>query len=272
MTFSNGSASANDGAIHAFYKLSRAELIDLLNDVVAARTANGGAADLGPLAAHPLIVKQGCLARRTRRSRPPFSSTPVRRRSPVSPSSPRAVRDSSGTSAVSTSPTAPRSRWSSRPCRAAARTRASRSRSATARPSRSRLRRPRPTTTCSFANSNSAKAATAGEQQTALDAAFKIESPDFESPNTIDCASCHTTGLAKSNASDLHLSLSKNPNAFVPDAKFVSAADAKATTPFDANKGTNLHMFSYRGSDLMIGQRVVNETAGVVAYLNGTLR
>jgi hypothetical protein len=32
-----------------------------------------------------------------------------------------------------------------------------------------------------------------------------------------------------------------------------------------------VHMLSYRNDSLMIGQRVINETASVVAYVNGVL-
>ena len=43
---------AEDSAVHVFYKLTRAELLDAVDDLVAARVADGGTADLGPLAPH----------------------------------------------------------------------------------------------------------------------------------------------------------------------------------------------------------------------------
>lgn len=269
---SQGAPSANDGAIHAFYKLSRAELIDLMNDVVAARIANGGTADLGPLAPHPLVVKQGLLGAENKALKAAvlkhagtktfsrftefasggtgffwnFSGFDVANGKatpmviPTLPDNGTRVTFSLAIGDGNKVPFTPASNSTDANMQI-------------------------------LGNSNSAKAATPADQQSALDASFKIENPNFESPNTIDCASCHTTILAKNNADELHLSLTKNPNAFAADSKFVSAADMKATTPFNPNAGINLHMFSYHGDDLMIGQRVINETAAVVAYVNGTL-
>lgn len=271
ITFSRGTASANDGAIHAFYKLTRAELVDLLNDVVAARIANGGTGDLGPLAPHPLVVKQGLLGAENKALKAAVlkhAGTKTFSRFTEFASGGTGFFwnfsgfDVSGSKATPmVIPTLPDS--------------ATREAFSLAiGDGKTVAFTPESTATDNMqllANSSSAKAATPAAQQSALDAAFKLENPAFESPNTASCASCHTTAIAKDNATDLHLSVTTNPNAFVADSTLVSAADMKATTQFDPNKGTNLHMFSYRGDDLMIGQRVINETASVVAYVNGTL-
>jgi hypothetical protein len=58
-----------------------------------------------------------------------------------------------------------------------------------------------------------------------------------------------------------------SPLAFQPDGTNVTAGDMQAVwTPSDF---PNIHAFSYLGVDPGINQRVVNETALVVEYLNG---
>jgi hypothetical protein len=43
----------------------------------------------------------------------------------------------------------------------------------------------------------------------------------------------------------------------------------RQTTPVDESTNRNFHVFSYRDENPMIAMRVINETASVIAYLNG---
>ena len=62
-----------------------------------------------------------------------------------------------------------------------------------------------------------------------------------------------------------------NANRFAADPS-IPAADLLPTTHLiGGDGGLNIHAFSYRGADPMINQRVINETAANLAYLNATL-
>jgi hypothetical protein len=101
---------------------------------------------------------------------------------------------------------------------------------------------------------------------------LRIENPNFHSPNTIDCASCHVGQAARLLIGDdvLGLSATDNPNLFARNPKYVSARSMKQTTNV-RTQPLNVHMLSYRNDKLMIGQRVINETAATVAYVNSAL-
>ncbi len=51
--------SAFDSALHVFYALSRRDLLDLAQALVALRVANQGSVTLGPLAPSPIMAAQG---------------------------------------------------------------------------------------------------------------------------------------------------------------------------------------------------------------------
>ena len=114
-----------------------------------------------------------------------------------------------------------------------------------------------------------AEQATKKAQKSAFDAALRIENPKFNSPNTIDCASCHVSAVARVlNGSALGLSATGDLNAFVAPAS-IPAADLAATAPpIPGPLSRDFHMFSYKGNQPLIMQRVINETASVVAYVN----
>ena len=62
-----------------------------------------------------------------------------------------------------------------------------------------------------------------------------------------------------------------SPLAFQPDSAFVTAADMAPSDELDAgvpNGDLIIHAFSYFGQVPGISQRVVNETAAIVDYLN----
>jgi len=54
-----GAVGANDGAVLAFYKLTREELLELTLDLVALREAYDESPPSGPLDVHPLLAKYG---------------------------------------------------------------------------------------------------------------------------------------------------------------------------------------------------------------------
>lgn len=108
------------------------------------------------------------------------------------------------------------------------------------------------------------------ERQKALDATFRIENPDIHSPDTISCAGCHMTSLARSVVHFEGISIEPSAAAkiFVADPEYVSPAETALTTAHNDSVLFNLHSFSYQFTDPMISPRVINETAGVIAYLN----
>jgi hypothetical protein len=271
----SGTAGAADGAIHAFYRLTRDQLKSLLDDVVAARIANGGTGDLGPVQVHPIVAKQGLLGAEGKALQTAVlkyaGTSSFMRFTMFKSSNLQTVWNfagfdiANGKATPMVIPTMPSSGTGDMFFAGFA---ASLSGGF------------QPATTSTDANMqllgklSDAQAASKADVQNAIDATFKIENPDMNSPNTIDCASCHMAGVSRALTAvrDMHLTVDGNANEFKADPKWVSAADFKATTPVTGEHGINLHMFSYRGSDLMIGQRVVNESAGVVALVNSTIR
>src|SRR2546423_4024480 len=54
-----GGSGPDDGALHVFYALSRADLVSAVDEIAALREASHGTADLGPLAVHPVASAEG---------------------------------------------------------------------------------------------------------------------------------------------------------------------------------------------------------------------
>ena len=272
LTYSSGSTSAIDGAVHVFFRLDRDQLKSAISEIVALRKANGQTTAMGPLQPHPLIVKQGIdgsfaqdlnkiilkyaspsnLIRFTHFQSANLqtvwnfsgfdvdgsSTTPMV--IPNIPDSGTGVGFFQGFASPMNGGFTPES---------------------TAKD-----------TITLLVNAANAKAASASKQQAAYDAALRIENPSFHSPNTIDCASCHVGEDARLLIGDdvLGLSAVDNPNLFKRDSKYVSLRSMKQTTN-PRTQPLNVHMLSYRNDKLMIGQRVINETAATVAYVNGTI-
>ena len=63
-------------------------------------------------------------------------------------------------------------------------------------------------------------------------------------------------------------------NAFVAASSIPAADLASTATMFvdPVDQGLNIHAFSYRDSDPIINQRVINETAANLAYLNSLMQ
>ncbi len=273
LSFSGGTGAV-DGAVHAFYQLTRPELVSLLDDIVAAREANGGAKDLGPVAVHPIVVEQGLLGAESKALAAAVSkhagTKNLKRFTTFMSGNLQTVWHFNGFDVADGKttpmeiPTLPKGTTSVTFFAGFGSKLSGGFTPETSSTDDMQL----------LGNFEKANAETKAAQKAAVDAAFAIENPTKHSPNTIDCASCHMTGPGKALTAsrDLGLSLDKNPNAFVPDAKWIVPANMTQTTPVKPDGGINVHMFSYRGSDLMIGERVINESASVVAYVNATVR
>jgi hypothetical protein len=268
LSFADGATTAEDSGLHAFYALTEDEFATALREVIALREANGGTTDLGPLDVHPIATKQGLsgpmatglgaifkqfagagtLTRLTRiYSSIDFwdfngidiaknASTPM-----VIPTLPDASKTGSFVAPLATE---------------------------------TLMGTFTPVTTSKdnmslLANFAGAKQATAAAVQSAFDSALRIENPNYHSPNTIDCASCHVSAVARIiNGSALGLSAMGNANAFVAPTS-VPAADLAITAPPVAGPPShNFHMFSYKGTTPLIMPRVINESASIVAYVN----
>ncbi len=107
-----------------------------------------------------------------------------------------------------------------------------------------------------------AAAATSDAVGLAYAAALRIESPDHHTPETVDCASCHVAMSARSWAEVSYaLSAEGRPDAYRSED---GAIPAGAT----AYRTNHLRAFGHFGTLPSISQRVVNETAAVVAYVN----
>jgi hypothetical protein len=270
--FKSGAASVVDGAVHAFYSLTRSELTDLVKDIIALRRHESGESSLGALAVHPLLVSQGLLGGEATGLRRIIlahaGASKLIRFTKFSPGNLATRWDFGGFdiqgshSEPMVIPTLPDnatgvfffSGFSSDLAGGF---------------------NPETTSTDNMqllGNLAKAKDATKAAQQAAFDAALRIENPNKHSPDTIDCASCHVSGpgIALTGAK-LGLTAKGNPNVFTPDPNFVSAEDMKQTTPVAAETSRNFRMFSYRDGHPMIAQRVINETAAVLAIVNGTL-
>jgi hypothetical protein len=117
-----------------------------------------------------------------------------------------------------------------------------------------------------------ASAATTTERQTAFDAALRVLNPRDNSPDTIDCASCHLAHPALTMVGEpLGMTTTGDSAAFVAGPS-IPLADLAQTTQLVSDGVLNIHAFSYRDSDPMINQRVINETAANLAYLETLLR
>lgn len=278
----NGVVSARDSAVHVFYKQSRAELVEAVKSMMALRAANNGDASLGPLGPHPILVRQGlggAMASGIRALLAKYASpSKIMRIARFKSSDPNAAEawpfngfdiSSAGKGTAMVLPAlAPNS--DGQPNRLV---------SATTNFGFDGLIIPASTSADNLAKLISLPAmekATAAERIQAYEAGLRIENPRRHSPNSVDCATCHLADPALVTLGERQFGLSRtgNANAFAPDARFVSADDMRRTAiPPELAFGQtpNLHMFSYLGVSAGIGQRVINETADVMSYMNGVL-
>jgi hypothetical protein len=275
-SFSSGGAAVFDSAIHAFYNLSRAQFLSLARALIALRVANENGDFLGPLAPHPIMVRQGLAG--------PMSQG-VQRLILQYAGEQNLVRAAeAGIVALGCDCPSFGGEWGMSlfdvqgvPPAAIARaiptvvdvdggsvfaqlvvTQSGGPRSVS------------PKTTASDDYSAIYDPAPGGPPSSidpaGVDALLRVENPRYNSPDTIDCAGCH---LAEQTARNDGIDAGANPLAYAPDGTTVTRGDMQSTYPanfFDID----IHVFSYMSTPAFptISQRVVNETASVVEYVN----
>lgn len=113
-----------------------------------------------------------------------------------------------------------------------------------------------------FFDPTQAEAADEPSRLAAYDAALRIENPENNSPDTIDCATCHIANAARRAAERAFaFSAEGRPDAYRgPDGALPEGATIEATN--------HLRAFGYQDDKPGISQRVVNETTAVVDHVN----
>ena len=110
-----------------------------------------------------------------------------------------------------------------------------------------------------------AKTARRLQLSAAYEAALAIENPRLNSVEEDSCVSCHTTLPVRRWAEET-FGMSANGRT----QTFVSSFDLSLTAiPEVIGSPTMFRAFGYRGSDVGISQRTVNESAAVAEFLNG---
>jgi hypothetical protein len=114
-----------------------------------------------------------------------------------------------------------------------------------------------------------AQALSEADQAAKFASLLRVENPAHHSPNTVDCVTCHAATPVTKLVAEPTLGLSAEGLAeqFLPDPRLVPAAELEATFE-DEEPLTNIHAFSYTGTNVGINQRTVNESAAVVEYLS----
>jgi hypothetical protein len=275
------STIVDDSAVHAFYEISRDDLLAAVDELVAARKAEGGDRDLGPLAPHPLIAQEGLdgplaqafaktitkyagqdkLVRMTEFDFASWASGPTT--SGTTTWNFSQFRVDHGTVTNMDIPTLSTTGMSqdgnSMALEASTGPLEASSSPGTTSPDDLAL-------LASFMKANQASAS---DRQGAFGAALRVLNPHDNSPDTIDCASCHLAQpAAELVGGQLGMTAAGNPDAFVPDPSIPMADLAETTSPVSPDQVLNIHAFSYRLQEPpMINRRVINETAANLAYL-----
>ncbi len=272
--------TAADQAVHAFYSITRDQLIAAVDEMVAAREDDGIDYDLGPLAPHPVVASEGldgALAQKlfaivTRYAggselerMTAFEVELVAGGEPVVGPGEFWQFESFDIASGAATP---------RPIATLPGDVNTMTLSAAVDPLES-SGSPSTTSTDNLAVVESmtmASAATTAERRTAFDAALRVLNPHDNSPDTIDCASCHLAQPAVTLVGvPLGMTVTGDSAAFVASPG-IPLADLAQTTQLDSDGVLNIHAFSYRNADPMINQRVINETAANLAYLETVLR
>jgi hypothetical protein len=264
--------AAFDSGLHAFYQLSRDQVLSLARALVALRVANEAGDVLGPLAPHPVMVRQGLagpMSQGVQRLILQYAGEQNLVRAALASligSQGVSIWDMSafdvGAGATVATPrtiptlVVPAGGNASLEVITAGGLQATFG----------------PTTAGDLdftALGNQPAALSASARQAALDAMVRVENPKDSSPETVDCGSCHMAAPVEKFVAMPQFAFddTTGPLAFRPDGRDVTSADMRATqdpTIFFPD----LHVFSYFGPYPSISQRAVNETASVVEYLN----
>jgi hypothetical protein len=285
----DANAEAFDSALHAFYSLTRSELYALARALVDLRVANTHGDVLGPLAPHPIMVRQGLggtMSKGVQKLIVQYAG---------GQNLVRLAQLSSNIGGVSFPPGS----WTLTAfdvpdggTTATPRSIPALATSADGGPVTSQALvegeflavgppeggqnifsvdfLPQPTGTDSFAilDNDRPDSLSPSMSQAALDNLVRVENPADDTVNTIDCGSCHVVTQTEQYIGMPVFSFddTTSPFAFSPDGTFVTSADMAVPPP--TNGLLNIHAFSYFNQTPGINRRVANETAAVVEYLN----
>ncbi len=253
----DGAVHADDNAVHAFYRLTRDELYDAVDAMIALRLERGVTA-LGPLAPHPLAGDPevsvaidtliGALARPDNLTRITlltssglgtawnFSGVEVEAGSAARM---QLVDVPAGSEVVAFFKGFTPDTLSGDP--------------AFTPPSQA----PPEDNMQLLGHAGRAAQAPPEARARAFDALLRIEDPAEHTPDTTDCASCHAAEPVRR---------------FVAEPLGLDAGDDLAVDPDSVAPDVNLHMFSYVGRQASIHRRTIHETHAVIAHLAEHLR
>jgi hypothetical protein len=287
--WADAGASVFDSAIHAAYDLSRDQFLALARALVALRIANENGDDLGALAPHPIMVRQGLAG-------PMSQGVQHLILAYAGPQNLVRAAEASDTSGTEKCPMGCQGfggSWglAAFDVKGSPLAAVSREIPTVASSTGSNVfaqdigtgdfgTTVQPTTTSSddysaVYNAGSVSVPPSAKDQAALNALARVENPQDNTPDTIDCASCHlATQTEQGSGHVASFDDTMSPYSFLPDGTLVPPSAMQATFP--SGGGFNIHAFSYLGPNAAgvfgsaptISQRVVNETAVVVEYLN----
>ena len=281
---------AEDAGVHVLYKLTRDQLLAAVKEIAAARAAADDT-DLGPLAVNPIVVREGLAGEMAQKLMAIASKyadgTKIERITTFELEASGGLMSNGGSDGPgSNGPVIdPSLFWQMHGVTVAEGVETpidiptvgdgtlSVSITASTNPLEASLV---PETTSAddpdlLGATQQAMSSTAMQRQAAFDAALRIENPNKNTPDTIDCASCHMAEPVRvlDGQQMFGMTTTGDANAFVADPS-IPAADLAATTTMIVSPpdgGLNIHAFSYRNTTPMINQRVINETAAILAYL-----
>lgn len=262
----NGKALGDDGAVHVFIDLDRAELLTFLREILAAKEQAGGYAP-GPLAVHPLMKQQGLGGAFAKALN-------------------QAVLRHGGESRVSRvtfflRTEARQSQWffgiydrkEGAFRRQGIATTLTQDQVLNAGISQGdELQGDTSTPTSDKDNmlllldTGRTRAASPSARQAAYDAALRIENPLKHTPETIDCVSCHAATPARwATEKALGLSSQGNANAYTSKRDLTFVGPPRPSLE-------NVHALSYLDEEPGINQRTANESAEVADAMNRLLQ
>ncbi len=276
VTTVDGKTTAHDSGLHAFYQLSRADLFTLAHRIASLRAANSTGERLGGLAPHAIVVEQGldgAMASGLRSLVLEYAgASNLTRVTELSAFNANFSWTFSGfdvqdaTAATTTPmiiPTLPSSATSQTFFRGFV------------EGLQSVDGQFEPSTTSAdgfvpLASEGTASSLTVAQRQAAFDGLTRVDSPAKNSPDTIDCASCHLATPVSQLIAQPMFSLVESDDSFAfhADGHWVLASEMSPTFDPSDTAPFNIHAFSYVDQTPAINQRVVNETAAIVAYLN----
>lgn len=261
-------ARADDGAVHVFVALDRAELLAFAREILAARERAGGYA-AGPLGPHPLLTAQGLSGTfaaelkaallshvgESRVTRLTFFLRTQARQSQWF----FGLFDRDKATGQFTAQKIATTQFEQQALNAGL----------TIDGSGLAGNVPTPTSHADnlllLLNTSEAKAASTASQRQAYDAALRIENPQRHSPETIDCVSCHVATPAR-RATEAALGLSAEGNA----SAYRSSRDLRFTGPARPSL-ENIHALGYLDAEPGVNQRTANESAAVADTITALL-